>query len=73
MVNENNWKQISDINEIDKLCKEVMEDYPKAVKDYRRGKVQAIKFLVGQIAKKTNDRANLAFVSNKLKELLENE
>lgn len=49
-----------------------MQDYPKAVKDYQRGKVQAIKFLVSHVAKKTNDRANLAFVSKKLEELLKN-
>lgn len=49
-----------------------MLEYPKAVKDYRRGKVQAIKFLIGHISKKTNDRANLAFVSKKLEELLKN-
>jgi len=50
-----------------------MLKYPKAVKDYRKGKVQSIKFLIGHIAKKTNDRANLAFVSKQLEELLKNE
>lgn len=50
-----------------------MTEYPKAVKDYRKGKVKAIKFLIGHIAKKTNDKANLACVSNKLEELLKNE
>lgn len=49
-----------------------MFEYPKAVKDYRKGKVQVIKFLLGHIAKKTNDRANLALVTNKLEELLKN-
>lgn len=47
-----------------------MLEYPKAVKDYRKGKVQAIKFLVGQISNKTNNLANLALVSDKLEELL---
>jgi len=61
------------MNEINNLCKEVMLKYPKAVKDYRKGKVQSIKFLIGHIAKKTNDRANLAFVSKQLEELLKNE
>lgn len=50
-----------------------MQDNPKAVKDYQRGKVQAIKFLIGHIAKKTNDRVNLALVSMKLEELLKKE
>lgn len=47
-----------------------MDEYPKAVKDYRKGKTQAIKFLIGKIAIKTNERANLASVSKKLEELL---
>lgn len=73
IVKENNWEQISDIEEIEKLCKEVMLEYPKAVKDYRRGKLQAIKFLISHIAKKTNERANLALVSKKLEEFLNND
>jgi len=49
-----------------------MLEYPKAVKDYRRGKLQAKQFLINHIAKKTNDRANLALVSKKLEEFLNN-
>lgn len=67
---KNNWKQITDDNEILKFCEEVMAEYPKAVKDYKKGKVKAIKALIGSIAKKTNDRADLASVSKKLEELL---
>ncbi|CAH1720926.1 glutamyl-tRNA(Gln) amidotransferase subunit B, mitochondrial [Aphis gossypii] len=73
IVIENNWEQISNIEEIEKLCKEVMLEYPKAVKDYRRGKLQAIKFLISHIAKKTNERANLALASKKLEEFLKND
>jgi len=47
-----------------------MLEYPKAVKDYRRGKLQAMQFLINHIAKKTNERANLALVSKKLEEFL---
>jgi Asp-tRNA(Asn)/Glu-tRNA(Gln) amidotransferase B subunit len=50
-----------------------MIECPKAVKDYRRGKVQALKFLIGQLAKKTNNKVNLAYASNKFEELLKNE
>lgn len=49
-----------------------MLEYPKAVNDYRKGKVRAIQFLIGHIAKKTNDRANLAIVTNTLEVLLKN-
>lgn len=47
-----------------------MLDYPKAVKDYREGKAQAIKFLLRHIANKTNERANFNLVKNKLEKLL---
>lgn len=50
-----------------------MIEYPKAVKDYRRGKLQALKYLIGHIAKKTNNRVNLAYTSKKLEELLKND
>ncbi|XP_050520196.1 uncharacterized protein LOC126893759 [Daktulosphaira vitifoliae] len=72
IVMENNWRQITNENEIIELCKEAMLDLPKAVKDYRKGKIQAIKALIGSIAKKTNKRANLALVSKKLEEFLNN-
>ncbi|XP_050434227.1 glutamyl-tRNA(Gln) amidotransferase subunit B, mitochondrial [Adelges cooleyi] len=70
IVIKNNWKQITNDSEILKFCEEAMVEYPKAVKDYKKGKVKAIKALIGSIAKKTNNRADLASVSKKLEELL---
>eukprot|EP00102_Acyrthosiphon_pisum_P020619 XP_016657829.1 PREDICTED: aspartyl/glutamyl-tRNA(Asn/Gln) amidotransferase subunit B-like [Acyrthosiphon pisum] len=72
IVEENNWQQISNVEEIDKLCIEIMLEYPKAVKDYCRGKLQAKYIFINHIANKTNDRANLALVSKKLEEFLNN-
>lgn len=69
---ENNWKQICDIEEINKICVDIMLENPKAVKDYHKGKVQAIKFLTGQIAKKTDHLVNFNIALKKLEELLKN-
>lgn len=49
-----------------------MFENPKAVKDYKKGKVQALRFLTGQIAKKTDNRINFNIALKKLEELLKN-
>ncbi|VVC36675.1 Aspartyl/glutamyl-tRNA(Asn/Gln) amidotransferase, B subunit,Aspartyl/Glutamyl-tRNA(Gln) [Cinara cedri] len=72
IIEENNWEQICDVEEINKICEAVLVENPKAVKDYRRGKVQALKFLTGQIAKKTDHRINFNVALKKLEELLNN-
>ncbi len=45
-------------SEIEKFCKEAIEENPKAVQDYYSGKKQALNFLVGQVMKKTRGRAD---------------
>lgn len=45
-------------SEIEKVCKEAIEENPKAVQDYYSGKKQALNFLVGQVMKKTRGRAD---------------
>lgn len=50
--------QISNSGELEGVIEEVIADNPQAVADYREGKSQAVKFLVGQVMKKTKGRAN---------------
>ncbi|MCS7143484.1 MAG: Asp-tRNA(Asn)/Glu-tRNA(Gln) amidotransferase subunit GatB [Archaeoglobaceae archaeon] len=45
-------------SEIEKFCKEAIQENPKAVQDYLNGKKQALNFLVGQVMKKTKGRAD---------------
>lgn len=45
-------------SEIERYCKEAIEENPKAVQDYYGGKKQALNFLVGQVMKKTRGRAD---------------
>uniref|UniRef100_A0A7J2TJH3 Aspartyl/glutamyl-tRNA(Asn/Gln) amidotransferase subunit B n=1 Tax=Archaeoglobus fulgidus TaxID=2234 RepID=A0A7J2TJH3_ARCFL len=45
-------------SEIEKFCREAIEENPKAVQDYYSGKKQALNFLVGQVMKKTRGRAD---------------
>lgn len=55
-----------DDNQLEVLCKEVLEKNPKAVEDYRAGKEKAVKALVGAVMKATRGRAD----AQKAEELL---
>ncbi|KAF2899817.1 hypothetical protein ILUMI_06365 [Ignelater luminosus] len=65
------WAQIADDEELKALCKNIIEINPKIVKQYRDGKVKVFAALLGQIAKESNQRANMSKVPKILKELLE--
>ncbi len=66
-------KQISDTQEIEKIAFQVIKDNAQAVADYRAGKIQSLKFLVGQVMKATRGRANPKLVNEILKKRLEEE
>lgn len=51
-------KQISDTSAIVTLARDVIAANPKVVADYRSGKTQSIKFLVGQIMRASKGQAN---------------
>ncbi|MCX7706196.1 MAG: Asp-tRNA(Asn)/Glu-tRNA(Gln) amidotransferase subunit GatB [bacterium] len=73
LVRDKNLVQITDEEEIEKLVQEVLEQYPQAISDYRSGKIQAFGFLMGQIMKKSNNKANPGIVKQFLqKELSKN-
>ena len=50
--------QITDSNEIEAAVEQIIAANPQPVTDYKAGKAQAIKFLVGQVMKATKGRAN---------------
>ncbi len=58
-------------DEIEKICKEVIEENPKAVEDYKNGKKQALNFLVGQVMKKTRGKAKPAETAKIIQKLLQ--
>lgn len=71
IVEEKNLVQISDEAELKTLVEQVILDNPRAVADYRAGKKQAVGFLVGQVMKLTQGKANPQAVSRLLQEKLE--
>jgi aspartyl-tRNA(Asn)/glutamyl-tRNA(Gln) amidotransferase subunit B len=62
---------ISGSDEIDAVCARVIEANPKAVTDYRAGKQEAVKFLVGQAMRETRGRANAETLSEMLRRKLD--
>lgn len=71
IVKEHGLVQISDSSELEALAQKVINDNPKSMADYRAGKEQALKFLVGQMMKETKGRANPGLVNEILKKALE--
>jgi aspartyl-tRNA(Asn)/glutamyl-tRNA(Gln) amidotransferase subunit B len=56
--------------EVNKMAEEVISENSKAVEDYKSGKTWAINFLIGQIMKKSNKRADFKFAKGVLEDLL---
>ncbi|MEE8638364.1 MAG: Asp-tRNA(Asn)/Glu-tRNA(Gln) amidotransferase GatCAB subunit B, partial [Candidatus Margulisiibacteriota bacterium] len=55
----------SDEKELIKIIKDVIKNNPDPVEEYKKGKKTAVGFLVGQVMKATEGRANPGLV-NKL-------
>jgi aspartyl-tRNA(Asn)/glutamyl-tRNA(Gln) amidotransferase subunit B len=70
IVEDSGLKQITSGDEIDGVVQQVIADNPKPVQDYKSGKEEAIKFLVGQVMKETRGRASPDVVVNILREKL---
>jgi aspartyl-tRNA(Asn)/glutamyl-tRNA(Gln) amidotransferase subunit B len=70
IVEESGLVQITAGDEIAAAVERVIEDHAKAAEDFRRGKEEALKFLVGQVMKETRGRANPGMVNQLLREKL---
>ncbi len=71
IIKEQGLSQISDTQEIEETITRVIADNPKALADFKAGKEQAVKFLVGQVMKATGGRANPQLANDSLKKKLE--
>jgi aspartyl-tRNA(Asn)/glutamyl-tRNA(Gln) amidotransferase subunit B len=71
IVRELGLEQIGAAAEISQIAERVIEANPKPVADYRAGKQEAIKFLVGQVMRESKGRANPGSAAEILKQKLE--
>lgn len=65
LIKEMGLTQVSDESALIAVIKEVIDANPQSVVDYKAGKDRAIGFIVGQVMKKTQGKANPA-LANKL-------
>jgi aspartyl-tRNA(Asn)/glutamyl-tRNA(Gln) amidotransferase subunit B len=62
--------QVSDEGEIDKIVAEVLAENEKAAEDVKKGEMKAIGFLVGQVMKKSQGKANPSLAQSLIKKQL---
>ncbi len=70
IVKSKGLSQISDKGAIEKAVEDVLTRNEKSVNDYKGGKKTALTFLVGQVMRQTQGKANPALVNEVLKEHL---
>jgi aspartyl-tRNA(Asn)/glutamyl-tRNA(Gln) amidotransferase subunit B len=73
IIKQRGLSQISDTQELEETVVNVINSNPKAVADFKAGKQQSVKFLMGQVMRATGGRANpklvIELLEKKLKEI----
>jgi aspartyl-tRNA(Asn)/glutamyl-tRNA(Gln) amidotransferase subunit B len=67
IIEEKNLSQISDEQSLEKIIEAVIQENKKSVFDYKSGKGNALMFLVGQVMKKSEGKANPKMVQEMLR------
>lgn len=62
--------QVSDESEMEKIVQEVIDAHPAAADDVRNGEAKAIGFLIGQVMKRSQGKANPQMAGELIKKLL---
>lgn len=70
IIEQGNYKQLSDTGELEKIIQKILESSPAQVEEYRSGKEKVFGFFVGQVMKQTRGTANPAVAGELLKKLL---
>ncbi len=70
IIAERGLSQLNDEESIQKIAQEVIKKNPKAVEDYKKGKENALQFLVGQLMAQTRGTVSPDIASKTLRSLL---
>lgn len=68
IIEDKKLAQISDESLIEAVIEKVISNNPEAIEDYKKGKKNALAFLVGQVMKETKGKANPKIVNELLKD-----
>jgi aspartyl-tRNA(Asn)/glutamyl-tRNA(Gln) amidotransferase subunit B len=71
VIEQQGMGQVSDAGSIGQEVEAVLTEFPEQVAEYRGGKEQVYKFLVGQVMKRTAGRADARLVNEELRRQLE--
>ncbi len=71
IINQRGLSQISDTKQLEETVVNVINSNPQAVADYKAGKQQSLKFLMGQVMRASGGRANPRLVIELLEKKLE--
>jgi aspartyl-tRNA(Asn)/glutamyl-tRNA(Gln) amidotransferase subunit B len=71
IIAEQGLEQIADTGALRPLIEDIISQHPGPVAELRGGKTQALGFLVGQVMKQSQGRANPKLVNKLLREILE--
>jgi aspartyl-tRNA(Asn)/glutamyl-tRNA(Gln) amidotransferase subunit B len=61
---------VSDKGELEKFCKEAIEENPQAVEDYKKGEEKALHFIIGKVMQKTRGQATPREVNEIVRSLI---
>jgi aspartyl-tRNA(Asn)/glutamyl-tRNA(Gln) amidotransferase subunit B len=70
VVRDSGLSQMSDVGELEAICKRIVEANPKQAAGYRGGKTALLGYFVGQVMKETKGSANPGMVNEILTRLL---
>lgn len=70
IIESEGMKQISDIDELNKIVDNIIKNNYKSVEEYRNGKDKLLGFFVGQVMKETKGKGNPKVINEILKEKL---
>ncbi len=71
IIERMNLAQVSDISELERVVETILTANEKSAADYKAGKENALKFLMGQVMSATKGKANPKIISDILKEKLQ--
>lgn len=71
IIEAKNLAQVSDVGELEIIAQKIIDNNAKSVEDYRQGKTNALKFLMGQVMSETKGKANPQVVEEILKKKLD--
>lgn len=70
IVQEHDWFLMSDERQLEQMCLDVIERNPKLAVGYKKGKKKFFNALMGEIARVTEQRADMAVVARIMEQLL---